>query len=347
LSSSNVVCTAIEVAIRRWANRVGFPERRTAELIDMIGAAVDDAAKRIRNLGEDHSFENAQDTTQDPIIAALESILNGKVGYPLPSHELVEARKAARQRILDRIPPGWKDSGKRENPDGDYLIWYQTLMEAKHRGVNVLFVTGDVKDDWWWKEHGEARGPLPELVHEMQTVANVRLFMLRPESLLKHAGHILGISVSKESVQDAARVSSKESIGWSTGTGSNQVTQAYSYPTATVWANYNDPMAAYSFPLTFGVAAPWTYGNATTSTISPLLPIERAPSNEQEFARKAQRIASDESIAALSVEGYDASADAVILDSHNWPLSDRTIKRIAEAAQSLRVKYRLQTSPRL
>ena len=138
----------------------------------------------------------AQDTAKDPVITSLTSILERAVGNPLPGDELLAAKKEAKQRIAEKIPPGWRDASKRENPEGDYLIWYEMLREAKSRSTDVLFVTGDVKDDWWWREHGEARGPLPELAHEMHAIAGARLFMLRPESLLVHAGNILGIRVA-------------------------------------------------------------------------------------------------------------------------------------------------------
>ena len=75
--------------------------------------------------------------------------------------------------------------------------------------LNVLFVTGDIKGDWWHKEHGEVEGPLPELAYEMRVIAGVRLFMLRPESLLVHAGKVLSIQISSESVHDAERVTAE------------------------------------------------------------------------------------------------------------------------------------------
>jgi hypothetical protein len=66
-----------------------------------------------------------------------------------------------------------------------------------------------VKDDWWWRERGEAKGPLPELTYEMRETAGVRLFMLRPASLLVHAGSVFGIRVSDDTVQDAKRVTAE------------------------------------------------------------------------------------------------------------------------------------------
>lgn len=199
----------LETIVRRWANRVGLPEEDREGLTNSIHTAADAVAERMRAQSSDDAFEQAEDTAKDPVIASLNSVLERGVGLPLPDDELLNAKREARQRIIDKRPPGWRDANKRENPEGDYLIWYETLQEAKRREVAVLFVTGDVKDDWWWRERGEVKGPLPQLAYEMRIIAGVRLFMLRPESLLVHAGNILGIRVSSESVRDAQRVTSE------------------------------------------------------------------------------------------------------------------------------------------
>jgi hypothetical protein len=198
----------LERGIRTWANRVGLPPEESAEIVSTIESAVGDVTDKIREMSADDAFEHAEDTAKDPVITALSSILQGSVGDPLTADELRKVKREAVQRIADKRPPGWKDANKRDNPEGDYIIWFQTLQEAKRRAVDVLFVTGDIKDDWWRREQGEVRGPLPELVYEMRIVADVRLFMLRPASLLIHAGDALGLRISKESVQDAQRVSS-------------------------------------------------------------------------------------------------------------------------------------------
>jgi hypothetical protein len=67
-------------------------------------------------------------------------------------------------------------------------------------------VTGDVKEDWWRREHGELRGPRPELVDEMRVSAGVRLFMIRPETLLLYGSQVLQVKVREESVEDIERV---------------------------------------------------------------------------------------------------------------------------------------------
>lgn len=197
-----------EERIRAWTNRIGLSSERAVQVIGMFGPTVEGIEDKIRELSVDDALERAQeDTAKDPVITAISTILQKNVALPLPADELIQAKEIAKERYRNERPPGWKDAKKKKNPEGDYLIWRETLEEAKRRNVDVLFVTGDVKDDWWRKERGEAKGPLPELTHEMRAIAHVRLFMLRPESFLLHAGQVLeGASISSESVQDAQRV---------------------------------------------------------------------------------------------------------------------------------------------
>jgi PIN domain-containing protein len=195
--------------IRYWANRIGLPPRERQRLLDRVESTIDHISNRIRALSAADSTEDVADTDSDPILSALEPILDGSVGRPLSPEVAREAKKEALQRIADKRAPGWKDAAKKENKEGDYFVWLQSLQEAKQRGLDVLFVTDDAKPDWWRIEHGETKGPLPELVHEMRQIANVRLFMTRPETLLLHARDILGKDVSSDSIRDVQRVSSQ------------------------------------------------------------------------------------------------------------------------------------------
>jgi hypothetical protein len=131
------------------------------------------------------------------------------------------------ERIENSIPPGYKDKGKVRGEEGeakaagDYLLWMQVIEEVKARGVDVLLVTGDVKEDWWRKEDGEIRGPRLELVQEMKHLTGRRLIMLRPESLLFHAKKLLAIEVSDTSFQDINRfgeyLAKENNDGWQEG----------------------------------------------------------------------------------------------------------------------------------
>ncbi len=198
-----------------WTNRIGLTPDIKAEKVAIINAAAQRIAREIAELSVDSNFEGAEDTSQDPVLIALEPILNNRLGAPLPPDEMRNVKEEARQRIEDRRPPGYMDAKKKgENAEGDYIIWYEILREASRKRVDVLLVTRDQKEDWWRKEKGQSKGPRPELVAELEAHAGTRLYMLSPPSLSTHAPEPLSASVSEESIQDAKRVSSRAFIAW-------------------------------------------------------------------------------------------------------------------------------------
>lgn len=192
---------------RTWANRVGLPPQRGDQLIRVLINAFDEVIAGVGELADHDASQFARDTNKDPVLAGLEPILGGRVGRGMDKADYEAALEEARKRGAEKRPPGYKDSSKQDSASaGDYLVWAQILREAKLRERDVLIVTGDVKEDWWRREHGELRGPRPELVQEMRLSVGVRLFMMRPETLLLHGSQILQVEVREESVEDIERV---------------------------------------------------------------------------------------------------------------------------------------------
>jgi hypothetical protein len=125
-------------------------------------------------------------------------------------------------------PPGFADTKKAEinaeGAAGDYLIWEQVLCEAEQRKLDVVFVTGDVKRDWWRYEGSFPRGPRIELVRELNRRCGNMLYMMRPDMLLAYAD-ALAVTVEQRSVDDVERATRTETLpsgkptsenGWTT-----------------------------------------------------------------------------------------------------------------------------------
>jgi hypothetical protein len=197
-------------------------------LIDSLTKSFQELIDAVTELADEEAPRFARDTSKDPILTGLEPILRGRVGRPFTETEYAEAVEEATRRRDVKEPPGYKDA-KKPGTDwvGDYIMWAQTLREAQSRKQDVLIVTGDVKDDWWRRQYGEIRGPLPYLVNEMRQVAGTRLFMLRPESLLPYARQILDVEVREESVQDVERVAEGENGGWTSEAMSDFLARLY------------------------------------------------------------------------------------------------------------------------
>lgn len=200
-------CQASVQALRALANRAGMPPEWSGRLQGILESAAEKVGSAISNLGTADKTGHSRDTTSDRVLAALEQTLLGRVGQPLSEQDFEKALKEAQRRIDSKIPPGFKDKGKpAEDAAGDYLLWMQLMEESKNRKSDVLLVTGDVKEDWWLVQRGQTRGPRLELVKELRQHAGTRLFMMRPESLLRVARDVFSIAVSDESLDNVERV---------------------------------------------------------------------------------------------------------------------------------------------
>jgi len=194
-------------AFRAWSNRVSLPTERAGALGGELSRGFEAVIAEVERFSDHSAIEAARDTSADQVLAKLEALLAGRVGVAFDEPTQAAALTEGLRRVSEREPPGYLDKKKDdEAAAGDYLVWEQVLVEAEARGCDVVFITADVKEDWWRREAGELRGPRLELVAELRARAQSRLFMLRPTRLLELAREVLKVTVQDESVQDADRV---------------------------------------------------------------------------------------------------------------------------------------------
>lgn len=208
--------------LRAWAGRVALGEEELVALQERLAKVFDHVVGRIGEVGEGGREDVGHDTGTDPVIAALEGALDGRVGAGFGREERAELADAGRERVRMRIPPGYMDAGKGgDGALGDFFLWEQLLRVAGEDGSDVLFVTADGKEDWWRKEHGVNRGPRPELARELRERGGGRLFMLSPRRFLEVAAPVLRLSLREGSVADLERVERIEDYadrgGWTGG----------------------------------------------------------------------------------------------------------------------------------
>ncbi|WP_264013040.1 PIN domain-containing protein [[Mycobacterium] manitobense] len=163
-----------------------------------LGAATDSILLELGNLEHLHVIDYEDIRSQDPIRVRLDRILNNpaQIG-PRPSDEVIAARKDdALQRYEAQIPPGYLDIKKNDNVEGDALIWFEILDHAASTDRPVIFVTSDVKEDWYRREAGETIGPRPELRVEFASRSIRRYHQVNLGSFLRHANAHLNARVT-------------------------------------------------------------------------------------------------------------------------------------------------------
>ena len=191
-------------SVSTFANRVNMREETREQLGSLMKDCLEEVVRRVADDHVESLTLDALDTNSDPVLQRLLTVAEGRVGPPLSAEERDLAIAESERRISEQLPPGYTDAGKSgEARHGDYLIWKQVMVESQRRAMDVVLVTGDVKEDWWRREDGATRGPRLELARELAAFAGTRLFMLRPAGLFTLALEALELVVDEQSLRAA------------------------------------------------------------------------------------------------------------------------------------------------
>jgi hypothetical protein len=151
------------------------------------------------------------DPTKDVIVSGLSRLFAGRTGAPLSSGQREELGRTAVLRFARQQPPGYRDADKPNGGYGDFFIWTQLIDQALATGLPVIFVTNDVKEDWW----RQARRDQPlnarfELVEEMRERAGVGFRLLRFADFLEALGEDPTFDLDESTVDDTGTETARQ-----------------------------------------------------------------------------------------------------------------------------------------
>nr|WP_314597147.1 PIN-like domain-containing protein [uncultured Neisseria sp.] len=165
--------------------------------------------------------------SHDSIREKIDDCFKGKVGSPFSQEDLEKIYEDGEKRYKNKIPPGFKDSTKNPSTDyfykgveykrkfGDLILWKQIIEKAKDENIkNVIFITDDEKEDWWYiaKENGDkAIGPLANLTHEIIENAKIDLFhMYNTSAFFQAAKEFTSVEVQDVSIDEIRLIHENE-----------------------------------------------------------------------------------------------------------------------------------------
>jgi hypothetical protein len=210
-----------------------FIKNRASKLRDLVKQIYDQASsldvsayERISFLADEKSFKNIKkhastisearkkllseiaslremlvaNVGADPVSAVYREVFNGTVGEPKYNEKaLAMLKEEAEWRYRHNIPPGYKDRNKPDGGLGDFIIWKSLLDAGASQKRDVIFVTKEVKGDWWVQAQG-AFQPRIELVEEFYRATEGKTIQIIPLSQLLEV-----FDVPKEAVTDVRR----------------------------------------------------------------------------------------------------------------------------------------------
>jgi len=114
----------------------------------------------------------------DPIKIIYNEIFDEDNIEPCPDSEEM-LLKEWEIRLLTKRPPGFRDQGKSDSGIGDFIIWKTIIGLAKKHDKNVIFVTGEQKNDWFVRGNNVALFLRPELTNEFSGLTNGKKILLQ------------------------------------------------------------------------------------------------------------------------------------------------------------------------
>ncbi len=107
----------------------------------------------------------------DNISLAYKEIFTSEIVIEVKK-EKKDLEKDIKFRIDYKVSPGFKDSNKPDDGIGDLVIWQTILEIAKENDRDVIFVSNDEKNDWFYKQDKVGLYPKYELFDEFRRFTN-------------------------------------------------------------------------------------------------------------------------------------------------------------------------------
>ncbi|WP_260472141.1 PIN-like domain-containing protein [Bacillus canaveralius] len=143
---------------------------------------IDNKYNELKNMLTDYFDERSvftliQDSWKSDVVKELVQDLldNNQVMDDFTRDEIYGICEDGENRYKKEIPPGYKDGKKKDGirKYSDLILWKEVIRFAKEEQKNIIFVTDDVKPDWW-KIESDQYEFLPQLVQEFERDTKIR-----------------------------------------------------------------------------------------------------------------------------------------------------------------------------
>ena len=186
----------------------------TKEIIDPVEKTLDKIIKKLKEQKEKHDSLIDNDSINEMIT----NLFEGKLSDFFLEEELKEIYKEGKSRYEKKIPPGFADFNEKKNdPEeslyGDLIIWKHLIKISKEKQKNIVFVTDDRKDDWWFKDGGETIGAHPVLYREFFLKTEFRIMIYNAEQFIKFASDYAKVEIEKDAVSEISELRKQDEIG--------------------------------------------------------------------------------------------------------------------------------------
>jgi len=164
-----------------------------SELINQMQKVTE---KYEKNIKDDIEINRSALNEDDPKKFIDELIELGSIGERYTLSEMISIYQEGETRFKHLIPPGYEDVEKDEKDEtklkkyGDLVLWKQTHKKASIESKDLIFVTNDLKGDWWTLVDGKPIGARDELTIEFSDVVGKDFIMTTGANFINYVSKI-------------------------------------------------------------------------------------------------------------------------------------------------------------
>ncbi len=182
--TTKAVTDSFDQIVNNYSKHPIIQIKKLKELKDKFLVEFKEELSKQNKLHVDFSIE-------DTFLDQITNLFEGKVGAEFSDSELEDIYKEGAFRYNKNIPPGYKDSGKKNKGDrhlyGDLIIWKQLINFSKETHKSIIFITDDRKEDWWQFEQGKTIRPRQELISEFYKETGIRILIYSTDRFMQYA----------------------------------------------------------------------------------------------------------------------------------------------------------------
>ena len=143
------------------------------------------------------------DPSKDELLDKILEVFDNRVGEGLDTEELEKIEKEGQDRYKKKIPPGFRDGAKDDNNEyGDLVIWKEIIKYSLENKKDIIFVTQDAKDDWWFIVNGRTVGPRYELREEFWAETKQQIYFYSLNSFLEISSANNGVAIDPNIINE-------------------------------------------------------------------------------------------------------------------------------------------------
>lgn len=171
---------------------------------------VERLANTIKKSLEKQEKEHPDYSNGDNTLTTITELYDGQVGDDFKEKDLEMLYKEGEKRYTNKIPPGYCDEKNKKDKSkrslyGDLIVWKQTILHSKDKKQDVIFVTDDHKEDWWYKVDGK-HSPRKELIKEFLSETGQKILIYDSKRFLEYANKNKELKVSQKTIKEVEKI---------------------------------------------------------------------------------------------------------------------------------------------